>query len=83
MDMRDFHSAAKTIRKEGVHGFWKAERLVGRKGAFALLVEHLRVEYERREGRSDSEIDAMVNGRLSQELPEIYALYVQKTARIS
>jgi len=25
----------------------------------------------------------MVNGRLSQELPEIYALYVQKMARIS
>jgi hypothetical protein len=82
MDIRDFHSASKVIRTEGVKGFWKAERLIGRKGALALVVEHLRAEYERKMGPgwNNPEIDAMVNGRLSEELREIYVLYVQKTA---
>jgi len=73
MDIRDFHSAIRVIQDGGVKAFYEAERLVGRKAALSILTFHLRKEYERKEGWNSPDIPAMVNGYLSEHLPEVYA----------
>jgi hypothetical protein len=73
MNMRDFHSAIRIIQNGGVSAFTEAERLVGRDVAFGILVFHLRKEYAKKEGWNNPDIAAMVNGHLSEHLPEVYA----------
>ncbi len=76
MDMRDFHSAIPVIQTGGVKAFFEAERLIGREAAFGILVFHLRSEYEKKEGWNSPDIAAMVNGYLSEHLPEVYASFL-------
>jgi hypothetical protein len=72
------HTAIAAIQRrqeDKVLGFREAEVMVGTELALGLLCFFLRKEYERELGGSSSDIRPLINGWLSQNLPDVYVRY--------